>query len=52
MSRTTFWIKRDDNIDCLVAKIRYYWIVYVDGKDTGYKFKTKKEAIEYCNFGF
>lgn len=51
-SKTTTFVIREDGTQCVIGKIKYYYEVYVEGKNSGYKFRSLKKAIEYCEYGF
>lgn len=46
------YVTRKDGAKCMIAKYKNQYEVSVDGKDTGYKFRSKKQAIDYCDKGF
>lgn len=49
---TITWATREDEKKCMIAKVRKSYEIYVDGVFTGYKFRSMKKALEYCEFGF
>lgn len=51
-SSTITWAVRDDGVHCMIAKVKGGYEVHVNGRFTGYKFRSLKKAIEYCEFGF
>lgn len=51
-SKTIIFASREDEVKCMVAKVKNSYEVYVDGKNTGYKFRSIKKALEYCEYGF
>ena len=52
--QTLTYVTRDDGIKCIIARdlSRNLYLVYKEGRDTGYKFRSKKKALEYIEFGF
>lgn len=51
-SDTITFVVRDDGIECMIAKVKGGYEVYVAGRFTGYKFRSMKKAVEYCELGF
>ena len=51
-SQSITWAVRDDGVQCMIAKVKGGYEVYVNGRFTGYKFRSLKKAIGYCKFGF
>ena len=51
-SSTITFVVRDDGIECMIAKVKGGYEVYVAGRFTGYKFRSMKKAVEYCELGF
>lgn len=51
-SKTITFAVRTDGIECMIAKVKSQYEVYVSGRFTGYKFRSFKKALEYCELGF
>jgi hypothetical protein len=51
-SSTITFVVRDDGIECMIAKVKGGYEVYIAGRFTGYKFRSMKKAVEYCELGF
>jgi hypothetical protein len=51
-SKTITFAVRADGIECMIAKVKNQYDVYVSGRFTGYKFRSLKKALEYCEIGF
>ena len=46
------WATRDDGTKFCIPKVKNNYEVWVQDKFTGYKFKSLKKALEYCEFGY
>lgn len=50
-SKTITLAEKDGN-KFAIAKTKSRYEVFANGADTGYKFRSLKKALEYCEFGF
>lgn len=46
------WATRDDGVKFTIFKVKENYEVWIQDHFTGYKFRSLKKALEYCEYGY